>query len=263
MMKKITLTVLMGLMSASVGAAPEPAQKPTEAEQYLLNQGVNISATFPSSTGMKAILADMGGQKRLFYVMPDGKQLISGNVYDAKGRNLTEYDLSRVAIPVSDNVQLTEQQLKDVFSRAEHAAAKLHEGTAGPTVFAIFDPYCKVCHAFYNKSRQAVAAGKLQIEWLPVALLDKSSKGLIASIYAAEDKTDAMRKMANYMLPVHNVSKELDVAIAKNILLMRDTQSRRVPTFIVKSETGIHVLRGLGDAQAGSLGNSEIAEILQ
>ena len=70
MMNKIKMTVLMGLMSASVCAAPDTTQKPTEAEQYLLNQGVNISATFPSSTGMKAILADMGGQKRLFYVTP-------------------------------------------------------------------------------------------------------------------------------------------------------------------------------------------------
>ena len=107
------------------GSAAWAEATPTPVEQYLMSQGVEIGMAFTSETGLKAIVADAGGQKRLFYVTPDGKHLIAGNVYDAQGKNLTELDLSRVQVPMETGIRLTDKQLTDLYERASHASAKL------------------------------------------------------------------------------------------------------------------------------------------
>ena len=94
-------------------------------------------------------------------------------------------------------------------------------------------------------------------------MLQKSSAGLIAALYQAPDKGVAMQQMVYRTLPEAAVSKPLDLAVAKNILLMRDSQSRRVPTFIVKNEDKITVLVGLGDPALRTFSDTNLISILQ
>lgn len=72
------LAAVMQLVTTHAWAVDADASKPTPVEQHLMSKGVKIAQTFPSASGLKAIVADNGKEKRLFYVTPDGKSLLVG-----------------------------------------------------------------------------------------------------------------------------------------------------------------------------------------
>ncbi len=223
--------------------------KPTPAEQYLMSKGVKITQSFQSVSGLKAIVADNGKEKRLFYVTPDGKSVIAGTVFDTAGVSVTARDMDRVGMvggPAAGDVQnaVTASQTAQYWARAE----KLHwiqDGTGQKVIYAIFDPNCPYCHRLWTTLRGAVMAGKVQVRWLPVAILKESSKGLGAAIYAAQDKSVALQQMANYQLRPVDVSQAANRDMAYNLLLLRDTGFTGVPTVLYKKGNAVHITMGV------------------
>lgn len=247
--KPVAPTADSPVKDAMRAAAGEPViastagQTPTEAERYLLGNGVKIPMAFQSASGLKAIVADNGSERKLMYVTPDGKHLILGMVYDTAGNNLTNDDMNRSAVRPSE-AAAPAMSATDKIALWD-AAGKLdyiEEGRGDRIVYAVFDPTCPYCHTLYQETRKFAAAGNARIRWIPVAILSESSKGLAAALYGSRDRTAGMADlMAGSVTPI-KVEKPAALALAKNLLFLRDTGHTGVPLVLYRGAEGVQMV---------------------
>ncbi|CAJ4333239.1 Thiol:disulfide interchange protein DsbG precursor [Burkholderia pseudomallei] len=213
----------------------------SEAEAHLTASGARIVQTFSSVSGLKAIVAENGKDRRLFYASPDGKSLIVGTVFDAKGVNVTSTDLARAGLVASGDAAPAPNALPGAIRELPSAlwdrAAKLRwfeEGKGDNVMYVIFDPNCPYCRQLWSALRPAVQSGKARVRWLPVAILADSSKGLAAALYASKSPAESMQQLENHMLSPVAPSKETSLATAYNLLLLRDVGFTSVPTILFR-----------------------------
>jgi len=240
----------------SVSAAASAAENNiTPAEQHLLSQGVKITQRFVSGSGMRAIVADSGTEKRLFYLTADGKHLVSGIVFDAQGNNVTNADMNKAGVPsvVGAEKIMNAAQLRQLWDRAEQRSW-IQDGKSGKLIYVFFDPNCPYCHRLWATLRAGVQAGKVQVRWLPVALLKDTSEPLGAAIYANPD--EGLGQMVNHQLQPVAVSNQVKRNMALNLLLLRDTGYTGVPVLMFKRGEKVAALMGSPDEK-------ELAAILQ
>lgn len=230
-------------------AATPQAEGPTEAEAYLVKKGVTIAQTFVSRSSLKAIVADNGSERRLFYVTPDGKSLISGMVFDLDGNNVTSEDLARFNVKdVGGSQVLSEAQLDDLWKRAGELKF-IAEGKGRP-VYVVFDPNCPYCHQLWRSLREVADAGQVQVRWIPVGILAESSKNLAAALYQARSPVAALNDLGlGALTAAPAIQKDTADALARNVLLLRDTGYTGVPTLLWKEGDKVRVRMEVPDAQ--------------
>lgn len=257
--KILLASAVVAAFSGFAVAAPSgQVMKPTPVEQHLMSKGVKIVQAFPSASGLKAIVADNGKDKRLFYVTPDGKSLITGMVFDSVGNNISTNDMSRAGVTDAGGTKtLSDAQLESVWARAGKLNWVLEGSPAAKkVVYVFFDPNCPYCHRLWTTMRSAVQSGKVQVRWLPVAILKDDSKNLAAAIYEAKNPSQAMAQMVNRQLKPVRISDAVNKSVAYNLLLLRDTGYTGVPTIIFRSGGKIR-------SAMGALNEQELATILQ
>lgn len=246
-------SVALAIVAMQASAAPAP----TPAEQRLMSSGARIVQAFDSVSGLKAIVADNGKEKRLFYVTADGNSLIVGNVFDAHGVNVTTADTDRAGI-IASTAQAspaTDAQLQDIWARAEKLRW-IAEGNSKRVVYVFFDPNCPYCKRLWASLRTAVEKNQVQVRWLPVAILRDDSKALAAAVYDAKRPSEALQQMANYQLQPVRISDEVNKNLAFNLLLLRDTGYTGVPTILYRRGAKVVSTMGLPtDQQLAALLN--------
>lgn len=218
------------VLAAVMMAWPVAAMTPSAAEQRLMRNGSKILQRFDSVGGLRAIVADNGKEKRLFYVTPDGQALIAGLVFDAEGRNVTNDDLARAGVGNSVT-GVSPAVARKVWTAASTLRA-VADGRSGPIVYAFVDPTCPYCHGFMRTIRPHIAAGRVQVRWLPMALLSQSSKGLAEAMYRGGASEQVVRALADGKLTPLRETAEVRAALAKNLDVMRSTGYTSVPTLV-------------------------------
>lgn len=251
----IRFILAAALAGVSVGAMAEQG-KITPVEQHLVSNGVKILQSFTSASGLRAIVADSGTEKRMFYITPDGKNLIAGMVFDADGNNMTNADMKKAGLQDAGGAKvMTQAQLQALWTRAGKLRW-VQEGKSGQIVYVFFDANCPYCHRLWSTLRSWVREGKAQVRWLPVAILKDTSKGLGAAIYSASNPGDAMDKMTNRLLLPARVSERDNRDMALNLLLLRDTGYTGVPAMMFKRGDKVVSMMGSPDER-------ELAALLQ
>jgi hypothetical protein len=81
--------------------------------------------------------------------------------------------------------------LRRALEFAEGAA----EGRSGETLHVFFDALCPACMLLYRRTRGAVRAGRLRLQWIPVSLLGPASLMSAAQLLAARDRARALARM--------------------------------------------------------------------
>lgn len=242
--KIFMVAVLVGL-SINVLAA----EKKSAVEQHLEGKGVKVVNSFSSISGLRAVIADNGTEKRLFYITPDGNSLIAGMVFDAKGNNITSEDMKKAGVnDVGGAKVLGDTQLQALWKRVEQRRW-IQEGKVGKLVYVFFDPNCPYCHRLWTTLKAGVDAGKIQVRWLPVAILKDTSKGLGAALYTAPNGTEAMAQMVNHQLQPIAVKEKENRDLAQNLLLLRDTGYTGVPAIMLKRGNRVVSMMGYPDDQ--------------
>lgn len=241
---KCMAVLAAALFTGSVWAASSP----TPVEQYLIQSGSKITQRFASASGLTAIVADNGKEQRMFYVTPDGKNLILGAIFDATGKNLTSQDMAKLASANQSPEAPSAVNPVGLLERASKSAW-IADGSRGKVVYAIFDPNCMYCHELHSSLRGAVAAGKVQVRWIPVSILSQSGSNTIAAIYAAQDRAEALQSAFNRILPGTQVSPAANVAIARNVLLLRDTGYSGVPVVLFEQNGKVILNKGVPSPQ--------------
>jgi len=120
------------------------------------------------------------------FLTPDGKHVISGYLYDEKGKNLSEeYIQNEIYIPLG-------RQMWETLNKTQ----PLKEGadTASRKVFVFADPFCPYCKTFWSQAQPWVKAGKVQLNTLLVAFLNPKSGPNATAILNAADPVAAWKE---------------------------------------------------------------------
>lgn len=142
-------------------------------------QGITIIKSFDAPGGMKGYLGKYQDMGVTIYLTPDGKQAISGYMYNEKGDNLSN--------------QLIEKEIyapagREIWQRMEKATWLLDGKKDAPVVLYVFaDPFCPYCKQFWQQARPWVESGKVQLRTLLVGVIKPESPATAAAILAAKD----------------------------------------------------------------------------
>lgn len=148
--------------------------------------------------GLRGLFVRNGGQFQVFYATPDGGRVIPGSMFDARGRNLTREQIASIpgAVPTvvigdAQSVPARPGQAvapPAVAPPAQVAAGSLLQaveaaayGTSGPSsaprLYVFVDPLCGPSVRAMEQLRPHVAAGRVQLAVVPVAVLDPNNQG--------------------------------------------------------------------------------------
>ncbi len=177
-----TVVVLIALASAvSLVFAAPPLPAPLQA---LEKKGLSLVGKFPSPSGMTAYAAHAGTEPMALYLMPDGKHVIVGTLFDATGKNLTVAGLEKV---------LAQPMTEAVWSKLEksHWIADGRED-APRTVYVFTDPNCPYCNKLWADARPWVDAGKVQLRHVMVGILTPTSAGKAAALLGDKNPAAAL-----------------------------------------------------------------------
>lgn len=181
MKKRLLLSLLMasGLTQAAE-AVPEVVKHFSEQQHITIIKKIDAPGGAPAWLGQ---YQDMGVT---LFLTPDGRHVISGYLYDEKGKNLSEdYFQKEIYAPLG----------REMWKKL-NAAQPLKEGadTAPRKVFVFADPFCPYCKAFWSAAQPWVKADKVQLNTLLVAFLNPQSGRNASLILNARDPVNAWKE---------------------------------------------------------------------
>lgn len=181
-MKPIALMALSLMPTLAFANAPLPDIVKRFSEQ----QNITIVKEIDAPGGMKSWVGQYQDMGVTLFLTPDGQHVVSGYLYDDKGKNLSEdYFKSEIYIPMG----------REMWQKLNSAHA-LKEGadTAERKVVVFADPFCPYCKTFWSAAQPWVAAGKVQLNTLLVAFLNPQSGRNATAILNADDPVAAWRE---------------------------------------------------------------------
>lgn len=181
-MKRILLSTL--LMVPVLASAQDTI--PDIVKRFGEQQNITNLKPVEAPGGVKSWVGQYQDMGVNLFLTPDGKHVISGYLYDDKGKNLSEgYFTQQIYIPLGREMWQTLNKTKPLKEGADTAPRK---------VFVFADPFCPYCKAFWSEAQPWVAAGKVQLNTLMVAFLNPKSGRNATAILNAPDPVSAWRE---------------------------------------------------------------------
>jgi len=181
-MKRILLSAL--LMVPVLASAQDTL--PDIVKRFGEQQNITNLKPVEAPGGVKSWVGQYQDMGVNLFLTPDGKHVISGYLYDDKGKNLSEgYFTQQIYIPLGRDMWQTLNKTKPLKEGADTAPRK---------VFVFADPFCPYCKAFWSEAQPWVAAGKVQLNTLMVAFLNPKSGRNATAILNAPDPVSAWRE---------------------------------------------------------------------
>lgn len=181
-MKRCLYLAALFLPTLSFAAGEIPAVVKHFGEQQDIKNIKEIDAP----GGIKSWIGQYQDMGVTLFLTPDGKHVISGYLYDEKGKNISEeYFQKEIYIPLG-------QQMWERLNKTQ----PLKEGadTASKKVFVFADPFCPYCKKFWSEAQPWVKAGKVQLNTLLVAFLNPNSGPHATAILNAADPVVAWKE---------------------------------------------------------------------
>lgn len=181
-MKRCLYLAALFLPTLSFAAGEIPAVVKHFGEQQDIKNIKEIDAP----GGIKSWIGQYQDMGVTLFLTPDGKHVISGYLYDDKGKNISEeYFQKEIYIPLG-------QQMWERLNKTQ----PLKEGadTASKKVFVFADPFCPYCKKFWLEAQPWVKAGKVQLNTLLVAFLNPKSGPHATAILNAADPVVAWKE---------------------------------------------------------------------
>jgi thiol:disulfide interchange protein DsbG len=200
--------------------------------------------------GLAGLFVRSGTQFQVFYVTPDSERVIPGVMWDAAGKDVTRDQIAHVpgAIPTVVVGQIAPAKTNTIPEARAIAALplvqKANDGTIGsalaPHLWMLIDPQCVYSVRAYQMLHPFVAAGKVQLSVIPLALLDYEDKGQSTKSALALLSKPAGQLVSAWQtgsvndppIPAATARLQANMAIAQAIGL------RGTPTFIWEKRDG-------------------------
>lgn len=198
-------------------------------------QGVEVIGTFAAPGGLTGYAGMIEQQPLAIYLTADGKQAIIGNMIDAKGVNLSQEPLDRLA---------SKPMTVKIWKQLEKSAWIADGSKNAPRVIYTFtDPNCPYCNKFWNDARPWVKAGKVQLRHVIVAIITDTSAGKAAALLSAKDPQVALTQHEQQhagggVKPLDQISATVHAQLDANQKLMQQLGAAATPTIFYKDASG-------------------------
>ncbi|MFP3978792.1 thiol:disulfide interchange protein DsbG [Marinobacter sp. KMM 10035] len=224
------------LMTSGLLSLPALAQeKLPDPVQLLVDRGVTISATFEGPGGMTGYVGSMPGGPVAFYLTPDKKHVIVGNMLDSRGENLTAPKIQELVVG---------PQNEKAWGEIEKANwVRDGDANAPVIVYTFTDPNCPFCHRFRQAAEPWIDAGKVQLRHVMVGILAQDSLPKAATILGSNNPSEALKEnQQNHAQGGVTVDRNIVSAHAKKIRqnnrLMSDLGLSATPSTYYKGADG-------------------------
>lgn len=221
--------------SMLVLAACAQAQNYPAPVQALAAKGIAITGTFQAPAGFKGYLGSYQGHVMPVYLLPDGKHVVVGTLFDEAANDLTQASLQAAARPALN------AQAWDELGKARWIA----EGASHPKriVYVFTDTECPYCHKLWQAIQPQLGNGDLQVRHLLVAVIAPQSEGRAAAILDAADPKAAFEQHERAfghspLVPEKSVAKATAQRIADNTALMDRLGADGTPTTVYQDAQG-------------------------
>lgn len=240
--KKISIVSMLAvsaLVSSICSAETLPAPI-----QSAVASGLKFEKSFPAAGGLTGWVLSQGpGTNMVLFTTAVGDVAIAGNMFDAKGVNLTKQYLEKYS-PKPDYEKLW-GELDSSAWVSEGASTK----DAKSVVYAFEDANCGYCHLAWKAFQPYMAVG-LQVRWVPVAFLAADSMPKAVQLLGASSSSAAITEMHADFGKKLTSTKPLDEAlkakVENNAKIMRKYGFSGTPAIFYKDKQGIvHAVNGM------------------
>ena len=207
--------------------------------------------------GLQTIFARNAANFQVFYLAPDGQAAVGGVMWDAAGQNVTRAQVAPIdgAIPtVTIGAPVTAaasaKAAQQIAAQPAKSALKTAEstifGTVGvataPRLYMFIDPLCSFSVKAMDQLRPYIAAGKLQLAVIPLAVLDHedqgrstiAAKGLL-SLPAGQIVTAWQNQRTT---PLPPALPDAAARLAQNMIAAETLRLRGTPTLVWRKADG-------------------------
>ena len=232
----LLLLAPMPASHAAVRASPLPPPPPALAA--LIHSGaVKLLSRFASDVpGLTGYVVRFRGTTQVVY--GSRGYLFSGELISPQSVDMNALYRQRYA-PVNDAAAI---------ARLEHAGRLISEGPAhAPLLYAIIDPNCSFCYRFYHMAEPLIGAGRLQVRWVLVGFLERTSQARAAAILAAahpaqalridEDRFDVAREHGG-IAPARQIGPAILQVLKTHLDAMSDLGGNGTPTLLYRAPQG-------------------------
>ena len=224
-------------------AACAQAQDYPAPVQALSSRGITIKGVLPAPAGFKGFVGEYQGQPMPVYLLPDGKHVAIGTLFDATGNDLTNAPLQTATAPTLGASLWAE------LGKATWIA----EGATHPKriVYEFTDTECPYCHKLWQATQPLLANGDVQVRHIIVAVIAPKSLNRAATILGAADQKAMLHQHENSfghstVQPTADVPAVTMQRIAANEQLMHKLGIQGTPATIYKDAFGkIHMVQGV------------------
>ncbi len=148
------------------------------------------------------------------------------------------------AVPLNEGPDQT--VINGMLAAASHTAW-IGEGRGNPIVYVFFDPNCPYCHKLFLATRFMVKHGQLQLRWIPVGILTRTSMGKAAAMleaanpraafYANEAQYHRTRKHGG-LDPLADPEPATIAHLKANADVLARSKMMMVPTLLFRNKAG-------------------------
>lgn len=170
----IALSSLLISLSAQADNNTQP-----DAVKNFKKQGIDIIKPFNAPGGVKGWLGKYQDTGLTLYLTPDKKHVISGYMYDEKGKNLSEKVINdEIYIPAGREMWKTLTKAPGIKTGNEQASCHV-------VVFA--DPFCPYCTTFWQAAQPWIKQNSISLKTLLVGIIKPDSGRYAAAILMSHD----------------------------------------------------------------------------
>lgn len=118
------------------------------------------------------------------------------------------------------------------------------EGQSKQIIYVFFDPNCAGCHFLYNSLRPFVESSRVQVRWIPVAVVNATSLGKAAAILQAAQPVAALSDNEAHYRPENGgvdeqiAEPQTEARIQANTSLLMQLPIPVIPTMLFPDKQG-------------------------
>lgn len=198
-------------------------------------KGARIVAAFDAPGGLRGYAAEYRKQAIALYLTADGEHVLAGNLYDAKGQDLSQAQLQKLVY---------EPMSKELWAKLEKTTWIADGSATAPKVVYLFsDANCPYCNMFWEQARPWVKARKVQLRHIMVGIIREDSAAKAAALLADKNPEVALTKheaagRSSTLKPLASIPADIQAKIDANMALMTEMGLSATPSIFYLDDGG-------------------------
>ncbi|MDZ5602340.1 thiol:disulfide interchange protein DsbG [Pseudomonas sp. RP23018S] len=219
---------LLGIPLVQAEELPAPIQQ-------IQAKGAVIKGRFDAPDGLRGYAAEYQNNALALYLTADGKHVLVGNLFDAKGQDLSAEPLDKLVY---------EPMNKAIWTQLEKTTWIADGNADAPrTLYVFSDPNCPYCNLFWEQARPWVESGKVQLRHIMVGIIRADSLAKSAALLAAQDPAKALHTheaagKGSDLKPLAQIPAAIEQQLAGNMTLLKELGLQATPAIFFLDEHG-------------------------